>query len=55
MVLYRCDQRVGVAFQIMELWYMQYHKNEFMNWAVFLHADGNAVIFSLTDYPTLHV
>ena len=32
---------------------MLYLKNEFMNWDGFLHADSVAIIFGLTNNPTL--
>ena len=33
----------------MRLWNLFYFKNKFMNWADFLDADSNAIIFDETD------
>ena len=34
-----------MTFQFMKPWNLLYLKNEFINWAHFLNADGDAIIF----------
>ena len=36
---------MSVDFQFIVLKNLLYHKNEFMNWVNFLHADSDAIVF----------